>query len=163
MQVQTIRLYSFQTRRCRVISSDKAFYGYLEILNWDCEFFREFWFARRRNFDVSTYRVKCRCKHSHESHDPNLFNCTEKGCGCRAFNSDFLCAACDQHWEKHETFFETEKERREKKLPYGKNRSLFPRKYSSCRLNLSPCMARPSVQTVWRVPGNQTSPLRRKW
>lgn len=63
--------------------------------------------------------MKCKCKHSHESHDPNLFNCQERGCGCRAFQSDFLCAACDQHWEKHETFFETEKERREKGLPYG--------------------------------------------
>jgi hypothetical protein len=47
------------------------------------------------------------------------------GCGCRAFNSDFLCAACDQHWEKHETFFETEKERKEKKLPYGKRLYFF--------------------------------------
>jgi hypothetical protein len=42
-----------------------------------------------------------------------------KGCGCRAFTSDFLCAACDKHWEEHETFFETEKERKEKKLPFG--------------------------------------------
>ena len=70
----------------------------------------EFWFARRRNFDINTYRVKCKCKHSHDMHDPTLFNCKEKGCGCSAFNSDFLCAACDQHWERHETFFETEKE-----------------------------------------------------
>lgn len=41
------------------------------------------------------------------------------GCGCRMFNSDFLCAACNKHWEEHETFFETESERRAKKLPYG--------------------------------------------
>ena len=41
------------------------------------------------------------------------------GCGCRAFQSNFLCAACDKHWEQHETFFETERERKEKKLPYG--------------------------------------------
>jgi hypothetical protein len=54
----------------------------------------------------------------------NYFILNFLGCGCRAFNSDFLCAACDQHWEKHETFFETEKERKEKKLPYGK-RSYF--------------------------------------
>ena len=81
----------------------------------------EFWFARRRNFDINTYRVKCKCKHSHDMHDPTLFNCKEKGCGCSAFNSDFLCAACDQHWERHETFFETEKERKEKKLPFGNN------------------------------------------
>lgn len=48
-----------------------------------------------------------------------------KGCGCRAFQSDFLCAACDQHWEKHETFFETERERKEKKLPYGEQYKPF--------------------------------------
>ena len=36
------------------------------------------------------------------------------------FQSDFLCAACDKHWEDHDTFFETEQERKSKKLPYGK-------------------------------------------
>ena len=61
---------------------------------------REFWFARRKNFDVTTYRVKCKCKHGHDKHDPVLFKCKEKACGCSAFNSDFLCAACDRHWEK---------------------------------------------------------------
>lgn len=35
------------------------------------------------------------------------------------FASDFLCAACDKHWEQHDTFFETESERRSKKLPCG--------------------------------------------
>ena len=30
----------------------------------------EFWFQRRRNFDVSTWRAKCRCKHGHDEHDP---------------------------------------------------------------------------------------------
>lgn len=79
----------------------------------------EFWFQRRRNFDVSQYRVKCRCKHAHDSHDPIMRNCKEKACGCRMFQSDFLCAACDKHWEEHDTFFETEQERRSKKLPYG--------------------------------------------
>lgn len=39
----------------------------------------EFWYARRKDFDVSTYRVKCRCKHAHDQHDPVLMNCTEKG------------------------------------------------------------------------------------
>lgn len=81
----------------------------------------EFWYARRRGFDVSTYRVKCKCKHAHDKHDPTFFNCKEKGCGCSAFHSDFLCAACDKHWEEHETFLETEKERKEKKLPYGED------------------------------------------
>lgn len=29
----------------------------------------EFWFQRRRNFDPSTWRAKCKCKHTHEQHD----------------------------------------------------------------------------------------------
>jgi hypothetical protein len=41
------------------------------------------------------------------------------GCGCRKFDSNFLCAACDKHWEEHETFFDTEDERRAKKMPTG--------------------------------------------
>lgn len=79
----------------------------------------EFWFQRRKNFDVSTYRVKCKCKHAHDQHDPTLFNCRQ--CGCGAFHSAFLCAACDRHWEEHETFFETERERRDGKMPYGQD------------------------------------------
>jgi hypothetical protein len=39
----------------------------------------EFWFQRRRNFDVTQYRVKCKCKHAHDSHDPIMRNCREKG------------------------------------------------------------------------------------
>ena len=31
----------------------------------------EFWHQRRRNFDPSTWRAKCRCKHTHEEHDCN--------------------------------------------------------------------------------------------
>lgn len=81
----------------------------------------EFWYARRRDFDISTYKVKCRCGHPHDSHDPILMNCKVKGSGCNVFNSNFLCAACDKHWEDHATFFETEKERKEKKLPYGED------------------------------------------
>ena len=41
------------------------------------------------------------------------------GCGCGHFISNFLCAACDRHWEDHETFFETEQMRVEKGLPVG--------------------------------------------
>ena len=63
--------------------------------------------------------ARCRCKHAHDQHDPELFHCVEKGCGCGAFASDFLCAACDKHWERHETFLETERDRRENKMPYG--------------------------------------------
>jgi len=43
------------------------------------------------------------------------------GCGCGAFDSPFLCAACDRHWEDHETFFETADERQKNGLPVGKH------------------------------------------
>ena len=105
----------------------------------------EFWFQRRRDFDPSTWRAKCRCKHTHEEHDPNgLRRCkfrgcscahfrifiddslkllfTDAGCGCGSFNSSFVCAACDKHYGEHETFFETEDERRRNGLPVGKKR-----------------------------------------
>ena len=41
-------------------------------------------------------------------------------CGCGAFDSNFLCAACDKHWEQHETVFESEADRIDKGLPVGK-------------------------------------------
>ncbi|XP_072167013.1 uncharacterized protein [Diadema setosum] len=82
----------------------------------------EFWFQRRRNFDPSTWRAKCRCKHTHEQHDvTGLRRCRARGCGCGAFNSNFLCAACDRHWEDHETVFETETERMKKNIPCGQD------------------------------------------
>jgi hypothetical protein len=105
----------------------------------------EFWYQRRTNFNLNEYRVKCKCKHSHDSHDSNSKRCRENSekmdekrcrenglgskftnlmllkqdCRCSNFISDFLCASCDKHWEDHETFFETEKERIQLNLPYG--------------------------------------------
>ncbi|KAL5004593.1 hypothetical protein ScPMuIL_018049 [Solemya velum] len=80
----------------------------------------EFWHQRRPDFDPSTWRAKCRCKHTHEQHDPTgMRRCKSRGCSCGHFDSNFLCAACDRHWEDHETFFDTEATRREKGLPYG--------------------------------------------
>jgi len=43
-----------------------------------------------------------------------------EGCGCGHFISNFLCAACDKHWEDHETFFETEDVRVANGLPVGR-------------------------------------------
>ncbi|XP_035107682.1 protein FAM221B isoform X2 [Callithrix jacchus] len=43
----------------------------------------------------------------------------EVGCCCSCFESNFLCAACNQCWEKHETFFETQKTRQQGGRPYG--------------------------------------------
>ncbi|KAH3741594.1 protein FAM221B-like isoform X2 [Dreissena polymorpha] len=79
----------------------------------------EFWMQRRRDFDPSTWRAKCRCKHTHEEHEAAGMRRCKTGCGCGHFNSNFLCAACDKHWEDHETFFETEQDRVQKGLPVG--------------------------------------------
>ncbi|XP_041039319.1 protein FAM221B-like [Carcharodon carcharias] len=80
----------------------------------------EFWLRKRRNFDPSTWRAKCRCKHNHEEHNVGgSHSCKIGGCSCQGFDSNFLCAACDKHWEQHHTFFETEAYRKENGLPYG--------------------------------------------
>ena len=40
----------------------------------------EFWHQRRRDFDPSTWRAKCRCKHTHEEHDPTgMRRCKSRG------------------------------------------------------------------------------------
>lgn len=80
----------------------------------------EFWHRKRPDFDASTWRARCRCKHHHEEHDPSARHaCKAKGCQCWMFESNFLCAACDKHWEEHETCFDTLQSRKEKGLPYG--------------------------------------------
>ncbi|XP_072920029.1 protein FAM221B-like isoform X2 [Hemitrygon akajei] len=80
----------------------------------------EFWLRKRRNFNPSTWRAKCRCKHNHEEHkSTGSHKCNISGCTCSSFESNFLCAACDKHWEQHHTFFETERNRKEAGLPYG--------------------------------------------
>ncbi|XP_064621058.1 protein FAM221B-like [Lineus longissimus] len=80
----------------------------------------EFWLSKRRDFDPATWRCKCRCKHTHEEHDVSgLHRCHIRGCGCNAFSSSSVCAACDKHWEQHETFFETHEDRVQGGLPAG--------------------------------------------
>ncbi|XP_030047713.1 protein FAM221B [Microcaecilia unicolor] len=80
----------------------------------------EMWLKKRFNFDAAAWRAKCRCKHTHEEHQPTgQHACKVKGCRCVRFESAFLCAACDRKWEAHETFFETTDMRREANLPYG--------------------------------------------
>ncbi|MBN3316566.1 F221B protein, partial [Atractosteus spatula] len=79
----------------------------------------EFWLRKRPGFDASAWRAECQCKHSHEQHDPTTHRCKKKGCRCMFFESSFLCASCDKHWEQHETFFDTEDSRKTSGLPYG--------------------------------------------
>ena len=75
----------------------------------------EYWLRKRRDFDPEAYRGKCRCKHTHEEHDPSMspFRCRARGCSCSTFFSAWVCAACDQYWHDHHTVFETESERRQ--------------------------------------------------
>lgn len=84
----------------------------------------EFWLPKRRDFDPTTWRMTCRCKHTHEEHDPNGQHRCRK-CGCAIFSSSSVCAACDRHWEEHETFFDTTATRREKGLPFGSDHLPF--------------------------------------
>jgi len=79
------------------------------------------WLPRRKDFDVRTWRAKCKCKHSHEEHAPTRpFRC--KACGnCQEFFCDFACISCDCRWEDHEMLYETEDERRLEKKPVGKD------------------------------------------
>ncbi|KAJ8029109.1 hypothetical protein HOLleu_28431 [Holothuria leucospilota] len=83
----------------------------------------EFWHQKRRNFDPTSWRAKCKCKHTHIEHEckTSLKRCKHAGCGCGSFMSVFLCAACDQHWEQHITVFETEEDRRQNEIPYGED------------------------------------------
>ncbi|XP_039615342.1 protein FAM221B-like isoform X4 [Polypterus senegalus] len=82
----------------------------------------EFWLRKRPGFDPDTWRAMCKCKHSHEEHDASFSHiCKKKGCRCVSFESSFLCASCDRHWEQHETFFDTETSRKQSGLPYGED------------------------------------------
>ncbi|VDM18771.1 unnamed protein product [Hydatigera taeniaeformis] len=78
------------------------------------EDFGEFWLPKRRDFNREAYRMKCKCKHTHEEHVPypSPFRCSARPCNCLAFSSASICAACDQRWEQHDTIFETEEERK---------------------------------------------------
>jgi hypothetical protein len=49
----------------------------------------------------------------------NIFFLLPIECACSNFISNFLCAACNNHWEQHETFIERGSEREEQKLPTG--------------------------------------------
>lgn len=82
----------------------------------------EWWLPRRVTFDPSTWRAKCKCKHTHEEHSPRgARGCRARRCSCVGFHSSFLCCACDRHWEQHETMFESAETRRQNGIPYGQH------------------------------------------
>eukprot|EP01064_Diplonema_japonicum_P036441 TRINITY_DN816_c6_g1_i4.p1 TRINITY_DN816_c6_g1~~TRINITY_DN816_c6_g1_i4.p1 ORF type:complete len:279 (+),score=24.19 TRINITY_DN816_c6_g1_i4:147-983(+) len=63
--------------------------------------------TRRKEFDITQWSPKCRCKHGSKEHRPKC-----KGCGCPSYQSDWACLVCDGKWEDHETVFESESDRR---------------------------------------------------
>lgn len=69
----------------------------------------EWWLPRRKEFNILSYKVKCRCSHGTDEHHPVNTRCGR--CGCGMFESDFLCLVCDKHWEEHDTIWEDEYER----------------------------------------------------
>lgn len=78
----------------------------------------EGWLTRRANYDPQAWSAKCRCGHGHLDHDPGQGKTCHR-CGCRRFQSHFLCVVCDQPWEVHVTVFETESARQKAGLPTG--------------------------------------------
>ena len=77
----------------------------------------DWWLTRRKGFNVNNWRCKCNCGCAHDRHHPHLKHCLD--CGCGTFNSNFLCIACDGHWEEHETVYESEQERRQNGTSFG--------------------------------------------
>lgn len=69
-----------------------------------------YWLPRRKDFKLSEWRAKCKCKHAHDEHLPNVPKKCKK-CGCFDFYSDFACISCDGRWEDHVTLYEFEHDR----------------------------------------------------
>mmetsp|Transcript_35843 Transcript_35843/g.113327 ORF Transcript_35843/g.113327 Transcript_35843/m.113327 type:complete len:305 (+) Transcript_35843:57-971(+) len=79
---------------------------YFEFIPRRPEEVGEWWLPRRKGFDVTQWRAKCRCKHSHSDHmgGANIMRrCTAPDCGCSCFQSDFLCVVCDRRAHPHPT------------------------------------------------------------
>ena len=52
----------------------------------------EFWLKKRRNFDESKWRAKCRCKCPHDDHDQKTLKC--KKCSCFRFVFIVIFTSC---------------------------------------------------------------------
>ncbi|KAF4642020.1 phospholipase, patatin family protein [Toxoplasma gondii] len=70
------------------------------------------WLSRRAGFDVTAWAAKCKCKHTHLTHDANPpHRCRERGCGCSCYASTWECLVCDGKWQDHMTIVESTAER----------------------------------------------------
>eukprot|EP00698_Gefionella_okellyi_P009281 TRINITY_DN2351_c0_g1_i2.p1 TRINITY_DN2351_c0_g1~~TRINITY_DN2351_c0_g1_i2.p1 ORF type:complete len:300 (+),score=1.75 TRINITY_DN2351_c0_g1_i2:98-997(+) len=72
----------------------------------------EWWLPRRKDFNLRTWRVKCKCGHGHDSHSPVDRHC-RAGCACSYFTAAYACIACDKSGDEHCTLVETERDRLE--------------------------------------------------
>ena len=52
-------------------------------------------------------------------HFSSWFSYSILGCKCSSWASLSVCAACDKHTEEHETYFESERTRKQAGLPVG--------------------------------------------
>lgn len=68
-----------------------------------------YWLPRRKDFKMSEWKAKCKCKQPHDAHNPVA---PYSAPGCQGFYSDFACIACDCRWEDHTTLWEFEDERK---------------------------------------------------
>eukprot|EP00931_Biecheleriopsis_adriatica_P080088 TRINITY_DN53448_c0_g1_i1.p1 TRINITY_DN53448_c0_g1~~TRINITY_DN53448_c0_g1_i1.p1 ORF type:complete len:448 (+),score=69.92 TRINITY_DN53448_c0_g1_i1:44-1345(+) len=78
----------------------------------------EAWLVRRRGFDITKWRAKCKCDFGHDAHDPNSLGCPGS---MGKYQSAWLCVSCDGKWEDHESVWESEEERRMMNRPTGQD------------------------------------------
>ncbi len=84
-------------------------------------------------------------------------------CSCSNFISNFLCSACNNHWEQHETFFERVSEREQQKLPIGESYMPFtelPDMQQVITTGSDVHMPSPYLDTVPRRPIQQGGDIR---
>lgn len=71
----------------------------------------DWWLPRRKDFNILTWRVKCKCGHTHEEHKPYPQHfCTK--CGCGQWTGNYECMSCEHHQREHELMWMTRDERR---------------------------------------------------
>ncbi|GMI47982.1 hypothetical protein TrCOL_g6323 [Triparma columacea] len=73
--------------------------------------------VRRRGFNVTKWRYRCECGHTHLDHRGPTGPCKE--CGCGGFRGFGLCVSCDGAYKDHEVVVETEEDRRREGRPVG--------------------------------------------
>ena len=103
--------------------------------------------------------------HTHTEHSPekNAYKrCSVKGCRCSGFSSDFLCMACDLHWEEHDTIWESESERLASGLPVGKDYIPFSGMKELQEIVYGYDLVEDKVDTIISSSSSSSSPARQR-